>query len=143
LVTQSFQLNYTKASDIALQLQPNSNSSSNTTTGGTSRGLLSSRGSVIAEPRTNQLFVTDVPSKLAQVQEIITKLDIAVRQVLIEARIVEAADTFGKSLGVKWGGSDQTGQRGGVPGYQLTKGANGGNGIAFAGSYDAVSATTG
>ena len=143
LVTQSFQLNYTKASDIALQLQPNSNSSSNTTTGGTSRGLLSSRGSVIAEPRTNQLFVTDVPSKLAQVQEMITKLDIAVRQVLIEARIVEAADTFGKSLGVKWGGSDQTGQRGGVPGYQLTKGANGGNRIAFAGSYDAVSATTG
>ena len=143
LVTQSFQLNYTKAADIALQLQPSSNSTGNSSTGGTSRGLLSSRGSVIAEPRTNQLFVTDVPSKLAQVQEMITKLDIAVRQVLIEARIVEAADTFGKSLGVKWGGSDQTGQRGGVPGYQLTKGANGGNRIAFAGSYDAVSATTG
>lgn len=143
LVTQSFQLNYTKAADIALQLQPSSNSTGNSSTGGTSRGLLSSRGSVIAEPRTNQLFVTDVPSKLAQVQEMITKLDIAVRQVLIEARIVEAADTFGKSLGVKWGGSDQTGQRGGVPGYQLTKGTNGGNRIAFAGSYDAVSATTG
>ena len=143
LVTQSFQLNYTKAADIALQLQPSSNSTGNSSTGGTSRGLLSSRGSVIAEPRTNQLFVTDVPSKLAQVQEMITKLDIAVRQVLIEARIVEAADTFGKSLGVKWGGSDQTGQRGGVPGYQLTKGTNGGNRIAFAGSSDAVSATTG
>jgi len=143
LVTQSFQLNYTKASDIALQLQPNSSASGSNTAGSTSRGILSSRGSVIAEPRTNQLFVTDVPSKLAQVQEMISKLDVAVRQVLIEARIVEAADTFGKSLGVKWGGSDQTGQRGGVPGYQLTKGANGGNRIAFAGSYDAVSATTG
>ena len=67
------------------------------------------RGSVISEPRTNQLFVTDIPSKLEQVQELITKLDIAIRQVLIEARIVEAEDTFGKSLGVKWGGSDLTG----------------------------------
>ena len=138
LVTQSFQLNYTKAADIALQLQP-----SGAATSSSSRGLLSSRGSVIAEPRTNQLFVTDIPSKLAQVQDMITKLDIAIRQVLIEARIVEAEDTFGKSLGVKWGGSDQTGIRGGSAGQQLLKGANGGTRIAYAGNYDAVSATTG
>lgn len=138
LVTQSFQLNYTKAADIALQIQP-----SGAATSSSSRGLLSSRGSVIAEPRTNQLFVTDIPSKLAQVQEMITKLDIAIRQVLIEARIVEAEDTFGKSLGVKWGGSDQTGTRGGSAGQQLLKGANGGTRIAYAGNYDAVSATTG
>lgn len=138
LVTQSFQLNYTKAGDIALQLQPSGSSTSSS-----ARGLLSSRGSVMAEPRTNQLFVTDIPSKLQQVQELITKLDIAIRQVLIEARIVEAVDTFGKSLGVKWGGSDQTGIRGGSAGHQFLKGANGGTRIAFGGSYDAVSATTG
>lgn len=138
LVTQSYQLNYTKAGDIALQIQPSGSS-----TASSARGLLSSRGSVIAEPRTNQLFVTDIPSKLAQVQELVTKLDIAVRQVLIEARIVEAADTFGKSLGVKWGGSDQTGIRGGSAGQQFLKGSNGGTRIAFGGSYDAVSATTG
>ncbi|MDO8457580.1 MAG: type IV pilus secretin PilQ [Burkholderiaceae bacterium] len=138
LVTQSFQLNYTKAGDIALQIQPSGSS-----TASSARGLLSSRGSVIAEPRTNQLFVTDIPSKLAQVQELVTKLDIAVRQVLIEARIVEAVDTFGKSLGVKWGGSDLTGVRGGSAGQQITKGPNGGNRIAFGGNYDAVSMTTG
>lgn len=138
LVTQSYQLNYTKAGDIALQIQPSGSS-----TASSARGILSSRGSVIAEPRTNQLFVTDIPSKLAAVQELISKLDIAVRQVLIEARIVEAVDTFGKSLGVKWGGSDLTGIRGGSAGQQITKGANGGNRVAFGGNYDAVSMTTG
>src|SRR5690606_36774093 len=71
---------------------------------GTTTRSLSPRGSVIAETRTNQLFVSDVPSKLAQVAELNQKLDVPVRQVMIEARIVEAADTFGKSLGVKLGG---------------------------------------
>ena len=138
LKTQSFQLNYTKAAEIALQIQP---SGSNTSSG--ARGLLSSRGSIISEPRTNQLFVTDIPSKLEQVQEMISKLDIAIRQVLIEARIVEAEDTFGKSLGVKWGGSDLTGIRGGQAGTQITGGANGGNRLAFGPSYDATNGITG
>jgi type IV pilus assembly protein PilQ len=138
LKTQSFQLNYTKAADIALQIQP-----SGSGTAANARGLLSSRGSVISEPRTNQLFVTDIPSRLEQVQELITKLDIAIRQVLIEARIVEAEDTFGKSLGVKWGGSDLTGIRGGQAGTQITGGANGGNRLAFGSSYDVVSGITG
>jgi type IV pilus assembly protein PilQ len=138
LKTQSYQLNYTKSAEIALQIQP-----SGSGTAASARGLLSSRGSVISEPRTNQLFVTDIPSKLEQVQELITKLDIAIRQVLIEARIVEAEDTFGKSLGVKWGGSDLTGVRGGQAGSQITGGANGGNRLAFGTSYNAVTGTTG
>jgi type IV pilus assembly protein PilQ len=95
--TQSFQINYAKAADIGVQLTASGS-------GPTSARILSSRGSVIAEPRTNQLFVTDIPSKLEQVQQLIAKLDVAVRQVLIEARIVEATDTFGKSLGVRLGG---------------------------------------
>jgi type IV pilus assembly protein PilQ len=131
--TQSFQLNYTKATDVATQLTA-------TGGGGASARLLSPRGSVIAEPRTNQLFVTDISSKLEQVQQLIAKLDIAVRQVLIEARIVEASDTFGKSLGVKLGGSDLRTVRGGDAGYAL---AGGTNRIAFGGSYNAVTATTG
>jgi type IV pilus assembly protein PilQ len=142
LKTQSFQLNYTKAAEIALQIQPSSAAAGANSTANV-RGLLSQRGSVIAEPRTNQLFVTDVPSKLAQVQELISKLDIAIRQVLIEARIVEAEDTFGKSLGVKWGGSDLTGTRGGQAGTQITGGVNGGNRLAFGTSYNAVTGTTG
>ena len=95
--TQDFKLNYAKASEIAAALIG---------TGGAAAAnrILSTRGSVIFEARTNQLFVTDIPSKLEQVQALIAKIDIPVRQVLIEARIVEAADSFGKSLGVRLGG---------------------------------------
>ena len=133
--TQSFQLNYTKAADVAAQL-----TATGLGGGGLNARLLSPRGSVIAEPRTNQLFVTDIGSKLEQVQQLIAKLDIAVRQVLIEARIVEASDTFGKSLGVKLGGSDQRTIRGGDAGYALGGGTNR---IAFGGSYSALQSTTG
>jgi type IV pilus assembly protein PilQ len=138
LRTQSFQLNYAKAQDIAAQLTGGSAGAPAAGGGGSAR-ILSTRGSVIAEPRTNQLFVTDIPSRLEQVQQLISKLDIPVRQVLIEARIVEASDTFGRSLGVRLGGSDLRGIRGGDPGYQVS----GNNRIAIGGSYDAVSGTTG
>ena len=102
--TQSFQLNYTKALSIAQGLTGTGASAGGGGGGGTTTRILSPRGSVIAESRTNQLFVSDIPSRLAQVAELIQKLDIPVRQVLIEARIVEASDTFGKSLGVRMGG---------------------------------------
>jgi len=104
LRTQSFQMNYTKAAEVAAQLSASGAGGA----GNTSR-MLSPRGSTIAEPRTNQLFVTDIPSKLEQVQQLIAKLDVPVRQVLIEARIVEASDTFNKALGVRLGGGTGTG----------------------------------
>jgi type IV pilus assembly protein PilQ len=66
--------------------------------------ILSARGSVLADLRTNQVFVSDMSTRLVQVQDLIRKLDIPVRQVLIEARIVEASDNFGRSLGVRLGG---------------------------------------
>jgi len=135
LRTQSFTLNYAKAVDVARQL---------TGVGGAAPGavsgrILSARGSAIAEPRTNQLFVTDVASRLEQVQDLITKLDISVRQVLIEARIVEASDTFGKSLGIKLGGADLRAQQGGTGGYQIGGGSvaigtNYGNAVASSGA---------
>jgi type IV pilus assembly protein PilQ len=128
LRTQSFQLNYAKSSDVVGQL----------TAGATAAKILSARGSAIAETRTNQLFVTDIPSKLEQVQQFIAKLDIPVRQVLIEARIVEADDTFGRSLGVRLGGSDLRGVRGGDAGYSV----GGGDRVAIGGSYNAISSTT-
>ncbi len=105
LRTQSFQLNYTKAIAIAQGLTgTGASSGGGSGGGGTTTRILSPRGSVIAESRTNQLFVSDIPSRLARIADLIQKLDIPVRQVLIEARIVEASDTFGKSLGVKLGG---------------------------------------
>jgi type IV pilus assembly protein PilQ len=105
LRTQGFQLNYTKADDIAKGLVGAGTSGGGT--GGATTRLLSARGSVLSEQRTNQLFVTDVPSKLEEIQSLIAKIDIPVRQVMIEARIVEANDTFGKSLGVRLGGAAQ------------------------------------
>jgi len=134
LRTQSFQLNYSKAAEVAAQLTA--------TGGGTGAGssrMLSPRGSTISEARTNQLFVTDIPSKLEQVQQLIAKLDIPVRQVLIEARIVEATDTFGRSLGVKLGGNDLRAQNGGTGGYSL----GGGNSVAFGTSYSNVVSSSG
>ncbi len=132
LRTQSFQINYAKAEDIAAYFRAD---------GGGEKGaarILSTRGSVIAEKRTNQLFVTDIPSKLEQVQQLIAKLDIAVRQVLIEARIVEATDTFGKSLGVKLGGVDARAAMGGDGGYRV----NGDNRVAFGANYSNLQYTT-
>ena len=102
LRTQGYQLNYTKAEEVAKGLVGQGSGG-----GGQGSRMLSSRGSVISEQRTNQLFVTDIPTKLEEIQSLIAKIDIPVRQVLIEARIVEANDTFGKSLGVKLGGAAQ------------------------------------
>jgi type IV pilus assembly protein PilQ len=133
--TQAFQLNYTRATDVAAQLS----ASSGTGTSTSNARLLSARGSVITEARTNQLFVTDIPSVLERVQDLIAKLDIPARQVLIEARIVEASDTFGKSLGVKLGGSDLRAQNGGNGGYSIGND----NRVAFGSSYGNAVASSG
>jgi len=134
LRTQAFQLNYTKADDVAKGLSGQSTSSG----GGTNTRILSPRGSVISESRTNQLFVSDIPSKLEEIQAMISKIDIPVRQVLIEARIVEAGDTFGRSLGIKLGATDLRGLRGGIPGYNV----GGSNYVTIGGNYSNVGVQT-
>jgi type IV pilus assembly protein PilQ len=101
LKTEAFTLNYQKAEIIGKML--------NTSTGGTDAGgqrLLSKRGSVVTDTRTNKLFVQDVPAVLDEVRKMILQIDIPVRQVLIEARVVEADDKFSKNLGVKLGYND-------------------------------------
>lgn len=135
--TQAFQLNYTKAEDVAKGI-----SGANTVGGASgdkSARILSPRGSVIFESRTNQLFITDIASKLEEIQGLIQRIDVPVRQVLIEARIVEADDKFGRSLGVKLGATDARGLQGGIPGY----GVGGNNYITFGGTYGAVGSQTG
>ncbi|MDO8457856.1 MAG: type IV pilus secretin PilQ [Rhodoferax sp.] len=147
LRTQSFQMNYTKAAEVAAQLTAGGAAAAGAVGGGSR--MLSPRGSVIAETRTNQLFVTDIPSRLEQVQQLIAKLDIPVRQVLIEARIVEASDTFGKSLGVKLGSADLRAQQGGDGGYAIAGdtrvafGTNYGNAVASSGAGGTVDLTSG
>ena len=103
LRTQAFQLNYVKAEDIAKGLTGRSTSGGGGGSNSTTTKMLSERGSVLFETRTNQLFVSDIPSKLEEIQQLITKVDIPVRQVLIEARIVEADDTFSRTLGARLG----------------------------------------
>jgi type IV pilus assembly protein PilQ len=130
-------LSYAKAKDVAVQLAA---TASGTGTNANSSRVLSARGSAVAEPRTNQLFVTDVPSKLEEVQQMIIKLDIPVRQVLIEARIVEASDSFGRSLGVKLGSADLRAQQGGDGGYSI---GGGNNRVAFGTNYGNAVASSG
>jgi type IV pilus assembly protein PilQ len=143
LQTEDFQLNYAKAEEVAKKLRGSRNvgmalSAAAGSDEGTAGGLLSSRGTAIAEPRTNQLFVSDVSTRLEQVREFIRKLDVPVRQVLIEARIVEASDDWGRSLGVKLGGTDLRAQQGGTPGY----GVGGNNRVAVGANYAAVQGST-
>lgn len=138
LRTQSFQLNYAKAADMLMQLTTNSSGSSGGG-GGSNNRFLTSRGHAIAEPRTNQLFVTDTPSKLEEVRQLLLNLDVPVRQVLIEARIVEARDTFGRSLGVRLGGGDMRAANGGDGGY----GIGGGNRLALGSSMNNANAANG
>ncbi|KAF1021300.1 MAG: Type IV pilus biogenesis and competence protein PilQ [Paracidovorax wautersii] len=105
LATRAYQLHYSRAADIAEQLA--GRTGAGTGAGGTR--LLTARGSAVAEPRTNQLFVSDVPSKLAEIEGLLQRLDKAMRQVLIEARIVVAEDTFSRTLGVRLGGGSRVG----------------------------------
>jgi len=123
--TRGFSLNYAKAADVLAQIQggtvwsslPSSFGSPYgyaagtsppvaPTSGGGSR-ILSTRGNAMAESRTNQLFVTDIAERLEQVAQMIAKIDVPLRQVMIEARIVQASDTFGQTLGVRLGGMGQ------------------------------------
>jgi len=134
--TQAIQLNYTKAEEVAKALSgQNSGGGSSAASGGQSAArIMTVRGSVIFETRTNQLFVTDVASKIEEIQALIARIDIAVRQVLIEARIVEADDKFGSSLGVRLGSQDLRGVQGGIPGYRLS----GNNYATFGGNYNGI-----
>ena len=126
--TQAFQLNYVKAEEVAKGLNgQQAGQGGGGGQGASSSRIISSRGNIVYEARTNQLFVSDTPTKLEEVAQIIARIDIPVRQVLIEARIVEATDTFGRSLGVKLGVN------------QLVPDRH----IAFGGNYLGVGETTG
>ena len=100
--TESFQMNYQKASDVQVLLNGGS-AGATASAGAASSRILSKRGSAAVDARTNQLFVQDTPSKLEEVRRMIRAIDIPVRQVMIESRIVEASDTFSRNLGVRLG----------------------------------------
>ncbi len=107
LLTESFQLNYAKSTDILNIINVGRGGGAGAGGGGGTDRFLSKRGTAFVDPRTNILFVTDVASKLEEVRRMIRQIDTAVRQVLIEARIVIADDKFSRQLGVRFG--QQTG----------------------------------
>jgi len=109
LRSQVFRLNYQNAGDVRnMLLGTGAAGGAGGAAGGTTSRILSKRGSLTADTRTNQLFVSDIPSKLEEVQAFLQKIDIPVRQVMIEARIVEADDTFSRNLGAKLGFASKT-----------------------------------
>lgn len=71
-------------------------------------GILSNRGTATVDERTNIIIVRDVEEKLEEVRALVARLDVAVRQVLIEARIVNVSTNFGRNLGIRWGGAGRT-----------------------------------
>ncbi len=95
LFSDYIQINYAKAADIAALLK------------GSDTSLLSERGTVSIDERTNILLVQDTAEKLGEIRQLVSRLDIPVRQVLIESRIVIASNDFAKELGVKFGLSHQ------------------------------------
>lgn len=111
LKSEVFQLNYQKAEAFKTVFGLD---------GGEARNrVLSRRGSAVIEPRTNQLFVTDIGAKIEDVRRLIARTDIPTRQVLIEARIVEASDGFSRNLGARLGFADLRGIQGGEAGYRV------------------------
>jgi len=94
LYTEFMEVNFAKASEVAGLLASEE------------RKVLTSRGAVTVDERTNTLIVNDTEQKLAELRELMKVLDVPVRQVLIESRIVNASTNFSKNLGVRFGASD-------------------------------------
>jgi type IV pilus assembly protein PilQ len=138
LRSEIFQLNYQKAEAFRTVFGLDAGGGASADSGGKNR-VLSRRGSAIIDPRTNQLFVTDIASKIEDIRKLIQKTDIATKQVLVEARLVEASDGFSRNLGAKLGFADLRGVRGGDAGYQV----DGNRRVAIGGNLAGVGATTG
>jgi type IV pilus assembly protein PilQ len=96
LRTEFIQIRYASATEL-FNLFSNS-------AGSSEQSILSERGSVIVDDRTNSIILTDTADRLQEFREVIAQLDVPVRQVLIEARIVTASDNFSEELGIRWGG---------------------------------------
>lgn len=135
LRSEIFQLNYQKAESFRTVFGLDAAGGA---TADTRNRVLSKRGSAIIDPRTNQLFVTDIVSKIEDIRMLIQKTDVASKQVLIEARLVEANDGFSRNLGAKIGFNDMRGVRGGDPGY----GIGGNNRISIGGNLTGVGQDT-
>ena len=107
LRTEYIRLSYAKAADVLTLISQGSGSTGSRGTGNANsvdnNTLLSNRGTVTVDERTNTLIIKDVAESIENIHKLIGKIDIPVRQVMIEARIVSATDSFSKEIGVRWG----------------------------------------
>lgn len=152
LVTERFQLNYVKTADVVslvnkglIQASPSAPAAPPSVSGATpppagssagnpsKGGMLSPRGNITAHPATNQIFVSDIASVVEAIREVIRNIDVPPKQVMIEARIVEAATGFANSLGVrlKYSASGVASLGGGIRGSLGTTTGNLSNVDAF------------
>ncbi|MBX2879767.1 MAG: type IV pilus secretin PilQ [Granulosicoccus sp.] len=116
LRTEFFQANYAKAAELATLLQSESG------------GMLTERGSVTVDERTNTMLINDTVDQLQEIRALVHRLDVPIRQVLIESRIVIASDDFNKDIGVRWGLNRNTVNPGGAAqgsGFALSGNAQG------------------
>ena len=97
--SEFLQVNYAKVADLAKIIRPSAGGGA----GGGKNSMLSDRGSLSTDERTNTLLVVDTADRLADIRHLVQTLDVPVRQVLIEARIVVVADTFERDLGAQLG----------------------------------------
>jgi len=102
LRSEYIQISYAKAADLQKMITSGVNTSNNISNVA-SNSLLSPRGSVSIDIRTNTLIIQDIPKKIEEIRDLVARLDVPVKQVMIEARIVTASSDFVKELGVKWG----------------------------------------
>ena len=135
LVTDYVPISYGKAKDIAKLLTQGSMQGTGGSSGGSnnsSRGFLSSRGSVSFDDRTNTLLINDNPQKIRELRELIAVLDKPVQQVLIESRIVVATDNFTRELGAKFG----------IQAQHYTRNSDGNHNLISTGGLDNGNGTT-
>ena len=121
LHTEFIQINYAKASELAVLIKAEGNS------------LLSERGTVTIDERTNTLIIQDISASLESIREMLLKLDIPVRQVLIESRIVNADESFAKDLGVRFGYSKDTKQNNAISRADIGPGGHNDPVVVFGG----------
>jgi len=103
LRSEYIQISYAKAADLQKMITSGINAGNGSNSNASTNSLLSPRGTVSIDARTNTLIIQDIPKKIEEIRELIAKLDVPVKQVMIEARIVTASSNFAKELGVKWG----------------------------------------
>jgi len=124
LVTELIPVNYSTAQELQTQI----------------KNILSDRGSISIDTRTNTLVVKDIPTNIVEARRLVETLDMKTPQVVIEARIVEASTNFSRELGVRWGGTLPPAQ---ISGTTTTLGIKGGIGTDTAASFPVTGATSG